>query len=54
MMNSNDCILIQEFVPKGPIDSKPTLAQVLAWGHIGANSFPEPMLTKTHNIIWGH
>ena len=35
-----------EFVPKGPIDNNPVLAQVMAWRRIGDKPLPEPMLTQ--------
>ena len=47
-MNKNLCILIQislKFVPKGPIDNKATLVQVMAWRRIGDTPLPETMLT---------
>ena len=34
------------FVPKGPIDNKPALVQVMAWHIIGDKPLPEPMLTQ--------
>ena len=34
-----------EFVPKGPIDNKALLVQVMAWHQIGDKPLSEPMLT---------
>ena len=34
------------FVPKGPIDNKSSLFQVMAWRRTGDKSLPEP--TTTH------
>ena len=47
-LNENDRILIQisrKFVPRGPIDNKPALVQVMAWRWTGDKPLPEPMLT---------
>ena len=41
------CVEFHWFVPKGPIDYKSALDQVMAWHQIGAKSLPEPMLTHT-------
>ena len=38
-----------KFVPKGPIDNKPALIQIMAWRWIGGQTFSEPMLTKFTN-----
>ena len=43
------CISIQislKFVPKGPIDNKSMLVQVMTWHWTGARPLFEPMLTK--------
>ena len=48
-LNENNKILIQislKFVPMSPIDSKPTLVQVMAWRPTGDRPLPEPMLTQ--------
>ena len=34
------------FVPKGTIDNKLALVQVMAWRRTGENTLPEPMLTQ--------
>ena len=35
-----------KFVPKSPIDKKPSLAQIMAWRRIGDKPLSEPMLTQ--------
>ena len=43
------CLIILislKFVPKGAIDNKPALVQVMAWHGTGAKPLPEPMLTQ--------
>ena len=48
-MNEEFCILIQislKFVPKGQIDYKSALVQVLAWRRTGGRPLTEPMLTQ--------
>ena len=35
-----------KFVPKGPIDNKAVLVQVMAWRCTGNKPLPEPMLTQ--------
>ena len=48
-MNEKFCISIQvsqKFVPKGLIDSKSTLFQVMAWCLTGNKPLPEPMMTQ--------
>ena len=35
-----------KFVPKGPIDYKSALVQVMAWHRTGEKLLPESMLTK--------
>ena len=34
------------FVPKGPIDHKSSLVQVMAWRRIGDKPLHEPMMTQ--------
>ena len=49
LMNEKLSIFIQislTFVPKGPIDYKPALVQVMAWWQTGSKPLPEPMLTQ--------
>ena len=55
-LNENDRILIQislKFVPRGPINNKPALVQVMAWCRTGAKPLSEPMKTQfTDAYIW--
>ena len=55
-MNEKFCILILislKFVPKGPIDNKPALVQVMDWCWTGDKPLPEPMLIQfTDAYIW--
>ena len=47
-LNENDKIRIQvslKFVPKGPIDNKPALVEVMAWCLVGAKPLPEAVMT---------
>ena len=48
-LNENASILIQvslKFVPKGPIDNKSALVQVMAWRRTGDKPLPEAMMTQ--------
>ena len=48
-MNEMFCIQIRismKFVPKGPIDNKSVLVQVIAWHRTGDKPLSEPMLTQ--------
>ena len=48
-MNEMCCILIRislKFVPKGPIDYKAALVQVMTWHSTGDKALFEPMLTQ--------
>ena len=48
-MNEKFCILIrtsQKFVPKGPINNKLALFQVMAWHRTGDKPLPKAMLTQ--------
>ena len=48
-MNEKFLIAIQislKLVPRGPIDNKPALVQVMAWHRIGDKPLPELMMTK--------
>ena len=47
------CILIKislKFVPKGPIDNKAALVQIMAWCRTGDKPLPEPILTQLTDI----
>ena len=48
-MNEKSCISIRislRFVPKGPIDNKSALVQVMACRRTGSKQLPEPMLAQ--------
>ena len=35
-----------KLVPRGPIDNKPALVQVMVWRQTGDKPLPEPMMTQ--------
>ena len=43
-----------KFVPKGPIDNKSALVQVMAWCRTGDKPLPEPMLTQFTDAYMQH
>ena len=43
-----------EFVPKGPIDSKAALVQVMVWRGAGDKPLPESMLSQFTNAYMRH
>ena len=43
-----------KFVPKGPIDNKSALVQVMAWHRTGDKPLPEPMLTQFTDAYMRH
>ena len=48
-LNENDNIAIEislELVPRGPINNKSALVQVMAWHRTVAKPLPEPMMTQ--------
>ena len=56
-LNENDRILIQiplKFVPRSPIDNKPTLVQVMAWRRTGDKPLPELMLAQFTDAYMRH
>ena len=56
-MNEKFCILIWislEFVPKGLIDNKSALIQVMAWRRTGGKPLPEAMRTKFTDAYMRH
>ena len=56
-MNEKFCILIRislNFVPKGPIDNKPTSVQVMAWRLTGDKPLSEPMLNQMMDAYMRH
>ena len=40
------CTISLEFIPKGPIDYKLALVQVVAWHQTGEKPLPESMMTQ--------
>ena len=56
-MNEKFCISIKislKFVPKGQIDNKSALVQVMAWRQTGDKPLPEPILTLFTNAYTQH
>ena len=56
-MNEKLCIFIRislKFVPKGPIDNKSALVQVMACRLRGDKPLPEPMLTQFIDAYMWH
>ena len=48
-LNERDTIPIQislKLVPRGPIDNKPTLVQVMVWRRTGDKPLSEPMMAQ--------
>ena len=57
LVNEKFCILLEislKFVPKGPIDNNPSLAQIMAWRRIGDKPLSEPMLTRFTDAYMRH
>ena len=56
-LNESDRIPIQislNFIPRGPVDKKPALVQVMAWRRIGDKSLPEPMMAQFIDAYMQH
>ena len=55
-MNKKFCVLVKilpKFAPKGPIDNKSSLVQVMAWRQKGDRPLPEPNKTQfTDAYMW--
>ena len=50
-------ILIQislKLVPRGPIDNKPSLVQVMVWRRTGDKPLPEPMMVQFTDAYMQH
>ena len=48
-MNEKFCFFIRfplKFAPKGPIDNKSALVQVMTWCQTGIKPLPEPIMTQ--------
>ena len=57
LLNENGRIFIQisvKFVPRSPIDNKPTLVQLTAWRRTGGEPLPEPMKTQFTDAYMRH
>ena len=56
-LNEKFCILMQfalSFVPKGPIDNKTALVQLMAWRQTGDKPLSEPMLNQSIDAYLQH
>ena len=56
-LNGNVRISIKislKFIPKGPIDNKLVLVQVMAWRQTGDKPLSEPMLTQFTDAYMRH
>ena len=56
-MNEKFCIVVGislNFVPKGPIDNKSALVQVMVWCRKGANALPEAKQTQFTDAYMQH
>ena len=56
-LNENVSISIQislKIVPKGPIEHKSALVQVMAWRRTGNKPLPEPMMTQFGDAFMRH
>ena len=56
-MKQNLCILVRillKFVSKSPIDSKPTLVQIISWRWTGDKPLSETIVTKFTNAYMRH
>ena len=56
-LNDNDIIAIQIsliFFPRGPIDNKPSLFQVMAWRQLGDKPLLEPMMAQFTDAYMRH
>ena len=43
-----------KYVPRGPIDNKPALVQVMAWRRKGDKPLTEPMMTQSIDAYMRH
>ena len=56
-MNEYDRILNQislRFIPRSPIDNKPSLVWVMAWHRTGDKPLPEPMMIQFPDAYMQH
>ena len=57
LLNKMRCIFIiisLKYIPKGPIDNKAALVQVMAWCRIGDKPLSEPMLIEFTDAYMRH
>ena len=57
LVNEKYCILNKislKFAPKGPIDNKPALVQIMAWRRIGDKPLSEAMPTRFTDVYMWH
>ena len=43
-----------KFVPKGPIDNKSTLVQLMVWRRTGDKALPNPVMTQFNDAYMRH
>ena len=56
-LSENNRLLIRislKFVSRSPIDNKPALVQVMAWGRTGDKPLPESILTQFTDAYMRH
>ena len=56
-VNEKDKISIQislKLVPRGPIENKPALVQVMVWRRAGDKPLPEPMMVQFTDAYMRH
>ena len=56
-VNEKDKIAIQislKLVPRGPIENKPALVQVMVWRRAGDKPLPEPMMVQFTDAYMRH
>ena len=56
-MNEKFCIFVKislKFVPKGLIDNKPALVQIMAWGLTGDKPLSEPVMAFLTDAYMHH
>ena len=56
-LNEKDKIPIQismNFFPRGPIDSKPALVQLMVWRRVDDKPIPEPMMAQFTDACMRH
>ena len=54
MKSSRFWFKFKKFIPKGPIDNKAALMQVMAWHQANDKPLPKPMLTQFTDTYMPH